>query len=72
MSKRNRRVPKETFELGFKDCLQSENFLDEGKLVGGGSAVSCRYLIFKILGIMQKYCRRLLVLPDTSIYCTFS
>ena len=28
--------------------------------------------IFIILGIMQEYCRRLLVLPDSSMYSTFS
>ena len=66
-------MPKETFELGSKDCLPSENFLEEGKLVGGGGSAACvmsyRCLIF---GIMQEYYKRLLVLPDTSIYCTFS
>ena len=64
---------KKPFELGSKDCLPSQKFLKEGKLVGGGGSAACvvsyRCLIF---GIMQEYYRRLLVLPDTSIYCTFS
>ena len=53
-----------------------QNFLEEGKLVVCGASVACivshRYPIFMIFGIVQEYCRRLLVLPDTFIYTTFS
>ena len=34
--------------------------------------VSHRYLIFMIFGILQEYCGRLLVLPDTFMYTIFS
>ena len=43
-----------------------QNFLEESKLVVGVACVACvvsRH--FPIFGIMQEYCRRLLVLPDT-------
>ena len=53
-----------------------ENFLEEGKLVVCGASVACvvshRYPIFMIFGIIQEYCRRLLVLPDTFMYTIFS
>ena len=53
-----------------------ENFLEEGKLVVCGASVACvvshRYPIFMIFGIIQEYCRRLLVLPDTFMYAIFS
>ena len=53
-----------------------QNLLEEGKLVVGIACVVCivsrHYPIFIIFGIMQEYCRRLLVLPDTSMYSTFS
>ena len=49
-----------------------QNFPEEGKLVVCGASVVCvvthRYLIFRIFGIMQEYCRRLLVLPNTFMY----
>ena len=63
---------------GLKDCLPSENtktFWRGGKLVGVASVacvVSRRYPIFMIFGIIQEYCMRLLVLPDTSMYSIFS
>ena len=53
-----------------------QNFLEEGKLVVGVASVACvvsRHCpIFMIFGILQEYCRRLLVLPDTFMYTTFS
>ena len=54
---------------GSKDCLPSE--LEEGKLVVGGVSVALiaiQYDLWHHVGI----CRRLLVLPDTSMYSTFS
>ena len=54
------RTPNKTIRHGLKDWLPSEN------IVGGTpveSVVSHHYPIF---GTMQEYCRRLLVLPDTS------
>ena len=51
------------------------NLLEKGKLVVCGAYVACvvshRYPILIIFGIMQEYCRRLLVLPDTFMYTTF-
>ena len=56
--------------------LTVREYQDEGKLVVGVSSVECvvshNYPIFTIFGIMQEYCRRLLVPPDTSMYTTFS
>ena len=53
-----------------------EDFLEKGKLVVCGASVACvvshRYPIFMIFGIIQEYCRRLLVLPDTFMYTIFS
>ena len=50
--------------------------LEEGKLVAGVASVACIvsrcYPIFMIFGVLQEYCRRLLVLPDTFMYTTFS
>ena len=47
-----------------------------GKLVVGLASVayvaSHHCPIFMIFGILQEYCRRLLVLPDTFMYTTFS
>ena len=49
-----------------------QNFREEGTLVVGGASVACvvshRYPISMVFGIMQEYCKRLLVLPDTSMY----
>ena len=62
-----------TIGHGLKDCLPSEyqNFLEKGKqLVVGVSSVACvvsRHCpIFMIFGILQEYCRKLLVLPPTN------
>ena len=79
MSRRSRRTPNKTIGHGLKDCLPSEkyqNFLEEGKLVVGVASVACvvsrRCPIFMIFGILQEYCRKLQVLPDTFMYTTFS
>ena len=58
---------------GLLTVREYQNFLEEGKLVVGVASVACvvsrRCPIFMIL---QEYCRRLLVLPDTCMYTTFS
>ena len=60
---------------GMLTIREYENFLEEGKLVVGVTSVACvvshRYSIFMMFGNMQEYCRRLLVLSDTSMYTTF-
>ena len=59
-----------------KYCLPSENAKTFWKKVVGVACVacivSCHFPLFMVFGIMQGYCRRLLVLPDTSMYTTFS
>ena len=71
-SKQNNR----TWLEGLLTIREYQNFLEEGKLVVGVASVACvvshRCPIFMIFGVMQKYCRRLLVLPDISMYTTFS
>ena len=61
---------------GLLAIREYHNFLEEGKLIVGVASVACvvshRYPISMVFGIMQEYCRRLLVLPDTSMYTTFS
>ena len=61
---------------GLLTVREYQNFLEEGELVVGVASVarvvSRHCLIFMIFGIMQEYCRRLLVLPDTFMYITFS
>ena len=61
---------------GLLTITEYQNFLEEGKLVVCGASVACvvshHYPIFMIFGILQEYCRRLLVLPDTFMYTTFS
>ena len=61
---------------GLLTVREYQNFLEEGKLVVGVAAVACvvsrRCPIFMIFGILQEYCRKLLVLPDTFMYTTFS
>ena len=63
-----------TWLEGLLTIREHQNFLEEGMLVVGGASVACvvsqRYPIFMIFGIM--YCTRLLVLPDTFMYTTFS
>ena len=61
---------------GLLTVREYQNFLEEGKLVVGVGSVACvvsrRYPIFMIFGILQEYCRKLLVLPGTFMYTTFS
>ena len=61
---------------GLLTIREYQNLLEEGKLVVGVASVVCvvsrRCPIFMIFGILQEYCRRLLVLPDTFMYITFS
>ena len=61
---------------GLLTVSEYQNFLEEGKLVVGVASVACvvsrRCPILMIFGILQEYCRRLLVLPDTFMYTTFS
>ena len=51
-----------------------QNLLEEGKLVVGVASVACvvsrRCSLFMLFGILQEYCRRLQVLPDTFMYAT--
>ena len=58
---------------GLLTVREYQNFLEEGKLVVGVASVACvvsrRCPIF---GILQEYCRKLQVLPDTFMYTTFS
>ena len=58
---------------GLLTIREYQNFLEEGKLVVGVASVACvvsRHC--PIFGILHEYCRRLLVLPDTFMYTTFS
>ena len=61
---------------GLLTVREYQNFLEEGKLVVGVASVACvvsrRCPIFMIFGILQEYCRKLQVLPDTFMYTTFS
>ena len=79
MSRRSRRTPNKTIGHGSKDCFtvgEYQNFLEEGKLVVGVASVACvvsrRCPLFMCFGILQEYCRRLQVLPDTFMYTTLS
>ena len=73
---KNTKLNIRTWLEGLLTIRDYQNFLEEGKLVVGGASVACvvshRYPIFVIFGIMQEYCKRLLVHPDTSMYTTFS
>ena len=55
---------------------EHQHFLEEGKFVVSGASVACVVShccpILMVYGIRQEYCSRLLVLPDTSTYSTFS
>ena len=61
---------------GLLTIREYQNVKEEGKLVVGAASVACVVSHccrnFMILGILQEYCRRLLVLPDTFMYTTFS
>ena len=67
-SKQNNR----TWLEGLLMIREYQNFLEEDKLVVGVASVACVMShgcpILMIFGVMQKYCRRLLVLPDISMY----
>ena len=72
VSRQNRRMPHLTVGHGSKDCLPLE-IPEEGKFIVSGASVACieshHYPWFcHHAGIL----RRLLVLPDTSTYSTFS
>ena len=72
VSSQNRRMPHLTVGHGLKDCLPLE-IPEEGKFIVSGASVACivshHYPWFcHHAGIL----RRLLVLPDTSTYSTFS
>ena len=58
---------------GLLTVREYQNFLEEGKLVVGVASVA--FVVSRrcpIFGILQEYCRRLLVLPGTFMYITFS
>ena len=61
---------------GLLTVREYQNCLEEGKLVVGvasiASVVSRHCPIFMIFGILQEYCKRLLLLSDTFVYTTFS
>ena len=69
-------MPRLKNQAWFKRLLsiaEYQNFLEEGKLVVSLASVAC--IVSRrcpIFGILQEYCRRLLVLPDTVMYTTFS
>ena len=69
---KNAKQNNQTWLGGLLTIREYQNFLEEGKLVVGGASVacvvSCQHPIFMIFGIKQEYCRRLLVLPDSSMY----
>ena len=73
---KNAKINNRTWLNGQLTIGEHQNFLEEGKFIVGGASVVCvvshRCPIFMVFGIMQEYCRRLLVLPDTSMYSTFS
>ena len=54
---------------GLLTVRECQNFLEEG-VASVACVVSSRCPIFMIFGILQEYCRRLLVLPDTLMYTT--
>ena len=67
----------QTWLEGLLTIREYQNYLEEGKLIVGVASVayvvSHRYPIPIVFGIMQEeYCRKLQVLPDTSMYTTFS
>ena len=65
-----------TWLEGLLTIREYQTFLEGGKLVAGVASVACivshRYPISIVFGFMQEYCRRLQVLPDTSMCSTFS
>ena len=73
---KNAKLNNWTWLNGLLTIGEHQNFLEEGKSIVGGASVACvvsyRGPIVTVFGIMQEYCRRLLVLPDTSTYIAFS
>ena len=73
---KNAKQNNRTWFEGLLTIREYQNFLEEGKFVLCSASVACvvshHYPIFMIFGILQEYCRRVLVLPDTSMYTTFS
>ena len=70
MSRRSKRTPNNRSLLeGLLTVGEYQNFLEEGKLVVGVASAACVvsrcYPLFMLFGILQEYCRRLQVLPDT-------
>ena len=63
-----------TWLEGLLTIREYQTFLEVGKLVAGVASVACivsyRYPISIVFGFMQEYCRRLQVLPDTSM-CSY-
>ena len=61
---------------GLLTVREYQKFLEEGKLVVGVASVacvvSCHCPILMIFDILQEYCRRLQVLPDTFMCTTLS
>ena len=61
---------------GLLTVREYQNFQEEGKLVVGVASVacvvSCRCPVLMIFGMLQEYCRKLLVLPETFMYTTFN
>ena len=72
---KNAKQNNRTWLEGLLTIRDYQNFLEGGKHVVGVASVPCvvsrHYLISMVFGIMQEYGRRLLVLPDTSMYSTF-
>ena len=72
----NTKINNRTWLEGLLTVRECQNFLEEDELVVCVASVACIVSsccpIFIIFGILQEYCRRLLVLPDTFMYTTFS
>ena len=73
---KNTKQNNRTWLEGLLTVREYQNFLEEGKLVVCVASVACVVShccpMFMIFGILQEYCRKLLVLPDTFMYTTFS
>ena len=73
---KNAKLNNRTWLNGLLTIGEHQNFLEEGKFNVGGASVACVVShccpISMVFGIMQEYCRRLMVLPDTCTYSTFS
>ena len=74
---KNAKLYNQTCFKGLLIIIEYQNFLEKGKLIVSGASVVCivshRCPIFMVYGILKKYCRRMLViLPDISMFSTFS